>query len=341
MLRAVASNMKIAVDVMSGDHGPRPLLEGIVEAVRDYQAKVVAVGDPDQISEIIKDFPEEAKSIEIQSAREIINMEDSPSIAVRKKKDASVVVAANTVADNRTFGFFSPGNTGATLATAIQHLGRLKGVKRPALGVPLPRSDGGVTFMLDAGANVDCKPEWLVQFAIMGEVYAREILGVVNPKIGILSNGEEEKKGNEQTLAAHAKLKKLPYDFIGNIEGRDMFGMGRRVDVAVCDGFIGNIVLKSTEGVAGAIIQILKDGIMSSKIAKTGALFLKPTFKNLKKRMDYAEYGGVPLLGINGIVIIGHGSSNARAVRNAIRAGIHAANSDITAHIVENIKRYS
>ncbi len=333
--------MRFAVDVMSGDYGPEPVIQGIVQAIRELNCEILVVGDPKEVKPIVKQFPEESKKIEILASSDIIAMHDAPAIAVRKKKQASVVMAAQAVANQQAFGFFSPGNTGASLASAMQYLGRLKWVKRPALGVPLPKADGGVTFLIDAGANVDCKADWLVQFAVMGEVYTREILGIVNPKIGLLSNGEEDKKGNEQVQHTFSKMKKLPYDFIGNVEGRDLFGMGRRIDVAVCDGFVGNIVLKSSEGVAGSIIKLLKDGIMKSTIAKTGALLLKPTFQMLKKRMDYAEYGGVPLLGVNGVVIIGHGSSNARAVKNAIRVGFASVNNDINSHIVENLKRYT
>jgi glycerol-3-phosphate acyltransferase PlsX len=326
---------------MSGDHGPEEVLAGCVQAIKERDVSLLVIGDPPTIEAYLEHYPHERQNIEIVASADIITMKDTPAIAVRKKKNSSVVLAAQAVAAQKAFGFFSPGNTGATLAAAIQYMGRLKAVKRPALGIPFPRSDGGVTFLLDAGANVDSKPEWLVQFAVMGEVYSREILEVVNPKIGLLANGEEDSKGNAQVQSAFEKMKKLPYDFIGNVEGRDIYGIGRKVDVVVCDGFVGNIVLKSSEGVAGSIIKLIKDGVSQSRLAQTGALLLKPTFATLKKRMDYSEYGGVPLLGINGVVIVGHGSSKADAVKNAIRAGFEAANNDINSHIVENIKRYT
>lgn len=333
--------MKFAVDVMSGDHGPEPVVKGALDAIREFGAKLLLVGDPQKINSLIRHIPGLSEKLEILPSSEIIDMQESPALAVRKKKNSSVVLASKAVANKKAFGFFSPGNTGATLAAAIQNLGRLRGVKRPGLGVPFPRLDGGVTFMMDAGANVDCRPEWLAQFAIMGEVYMREVLGVVNPKVGILSNGEEDSKGNEQTMATFLRVQKLPYDFVGMVEGRDIFLGHKLVDVLVTDGFIGNIVLKTAEGVASLITTQLKDTIMASAVAKTASLFLKPVFQKLKKKMDYSEYGGVPLLGINGTVIIGHGSSNARAVRNAIWAGYESAQNDINAHIVENIKRYT
>jgi len=194
--------------------------------------------------------------------------------------------------------------------------------------------------LIDAGANVDSKPEYLVQFAIMGEVYAREILGIINPKLGLLSNGEEEGKGNELTSQTFPRFAKLPYDFTGNVEGKDLFGMGRPVDVVVCDGFTGNITLKSIEAAAKAIFSTLKDSIRESSLAKTGALLLKPAFQAVRSKMDYASYGGAPLLGVDGIAIIGHGSSSAWAVRNAIRVTLDFACNDVIMRLRENIRRF-
>lgn len=337
--------MKLAVDVMSGDFGPEPIVDGVIDAIKEFRISIIIVGDPDKIHPLLKKNPTYKrdnlkKNIEILSSKEIIYVEESPASAVRKKKNASVVLAAKKVGSNDAFGFFSPGNTGATLASSIQHLGRISGIKRPALGIPLPRFTGGVTLLIDGGANVDCKPEWLTQFAVMGEVYSREIFGVVNPKIGLLSNGEEDKKGNEQTLKAFSQIKKLPFDFVGNVEGRDLYGFGKQVDVVVTDGFIGNIVLKNTEGLGKAIFSMIKSGIAKSNFVKTGAFFLKSTLRNLIKKIDYTEYGGVPLLGVNGIVIIGHGSSNAKAVKNAIKAGYRALINNINPLIEENITRF-
>ena len=235
---------------------------------------------------------------------------------------------------------FSPGNTGASMAASLLYLGRINGVQRPPIAVPLPQESGTPLLLLDGGANVDCKPEYLAQFAVMGEIYAREIFGINEPKIGILSNGEEDKKGNALSLKTFELLKKIPFKFIGNVEGRDLYGSGREVNVVVCDGFIGNIILKATEGLAKSIFNILKNNISESSIAKTGALLLKPTLKAMKKRMDYAEYGGAILLGVNGTCIIGHGSSSSLAVKNAIRVVIECARTEVNIRIEENVIKY-
>jgi len=335
--------MWVAIDAMSGDHGVDPMVLGAVMAVREYGAKVILVGDSSEIEHELKKYSGKKikENIKTVHSTEVITMADSPSKAVKSKKDASVVIAARLVKEEKAVGFFSPGNTGASMAAAMLILGRLPGVKRPSIASPVPREDGKATVLIDSGANVDVKPLFLVQFAIMGEVYSREILGFINPKIGLLSNGEEDKKGNAQTQETLQRLKKLPYDFVGNIEGRDFFGTGKQVDVITCDGFIGNIALKTIEGTAKSIFATMKEGIMQSNLAKTGALLLKRTFKMIKNRMDYSTYGGAPLLGVNGIVIIGHGSSNARAVKNAIRVTLEFAKNNVNKHITENIKRYS
>ncbi len=333
--------MWVAVDTMSGDYGPEPAVHGAIQAVREHGASVILVGDPGIIEALLKRFPCDPSRVRIEPALEVITMDDSPSQAVRSRPNASVVVAARLVKEKHAVGFFSPGNTGATMASALLVLGRISGVDRPAIASPLPREDGRTTVLLDAGANVDCKAKWLVQFGIMGEVYAREIHGVVNPRIAMLSNGEEPKKGNSVTVEAHQKFAKLPYNFAGNVEGRDLYGGERAADVVVCDGFIGNIVLKATEGLARSIFNIMRYGIAGSQLATAGAFLLKPTLQEVKKRMDYAEYGGAPLLGVEGTCIIGHGSSNATAFKNAVRVVLEFARRDISAKIAENIKRYS
>lgn len=333
--------MWVAIDTMSGDHGPESCVHGAVQAIRDFDAHVLLVGQEQILEDLLKRNPCDKDRVEIVPADDVIAMDESPSRAVRNRQNASVVVAARLVNERKAVGFFSPGNTGATMASALLQLGRIKGVDRPPIASPLPREDGGVTVLLDAGANVDCKPDWLVQFAIMGEIYAREILGIKEPRLGLLSNGEEDKKGNEMTIKAHEKLRKLPYNFIGNVEGRDIYGGQRQADVVVTDGFTGNIVLKATEGLAGSIFNILRGQIAASGLAQAGAFLLKPTLADIKKRMDYAEYGGAPLLGVNGTCIIGHGGSNATAVKNAIRVVLEFARRDVNARIRENIKRYS
>lgn len=330
----------MAVDAMSGDYGPAPLVAGSVQAARELDAHVVLVGDEKLLQAELKRQGFEAEKIRIAHASDIITMDDAPAMAVRQKRDASVNVAAKLVAQKEALGFFSPGNTGASMAAALAHMGRLPGVKRPAIATPIPREDGTATVLLDSGANVDCKSEYLVQFAIMGEVYSREIMGIINPKIGLVSNGEEDTKGNELTCDALNRLKKLPYDFVGNIEGRDLYGTGKPVHVAVCDGFVGNVILKSIEGLAKTIFSSLKKNINASAIAQGGALLMKPAFVAVKNRMDYTSYGGAPLLGVDGLCMIGHGSSNARAVFNAIRVGLEFGQRNVTERIAENIKRF-
>ena len=298
--------MWVAVDAMSGDFGPAGLVEGSVDAVNQFGYSVVLVGDEEILSEELLKYEYDTSKIRVVHAPDVIGMNDSPSVAVRSMPDSSIVQSVKLVADRECVGMFSPGNTGASMAASLLYLGRISGVHRPPIAVPLPQEEGKPLLLLDGGANVDCKPEFLAQFALMGEIYAREIFGIAQPKIGILSNGEEDKKGNALSLKTFELLKKIPFKFIGNVEGRDLYGSGREVDVVVCDGFVGNIVLKATEGLSKSIFNILKNNITESSIAKTGALLLKPTLKAMKKRMDYAEYGGAILLGVNGTCIIGH-----------------------------------
>ena len=332
--------MWVAVDAMSGDFGPAGLVEGSVDAVNQFGYSVVLVGDEEILSEELLKYEYDTSKIRVVHAPEVVGMNDSPSVAVRSMPDSSIVQSVKLVADRECVGLFSPGNTGASMAASLLYLGRINGVHRPPIAVPLPQEEGKPLLLLDGGANVDCKPEYLAQFALMGEIYAREIFGVTEPKIGILSNGEEDKKGNALSLKTFEILKKMPIKFIGNVEGRDLYGSGREVDVVVCDGFVGNIVLKATEGLSKSIFNILKNNIAESSIAKTGALLLKPTLKAMRKRMDYAEYGGAILLGVNGTCIIGHGSSSALAVKNAIRVVIECARTEVNIRIEENLIKY-
>ncbi|MFN3604403.1 MAG: phosphate acyltransferase PlsX [Leptonema sp. (in: bacteria)] len=310
----------VAVDSMSGDLGPEPAIEGTVQAVKEWNIPVILVGKEEILREKLSKYKYDKDMILIENAEEVIGMEESPSKAVKTKTNASVVVCANLVKKGEAVGFFSPGNTGATMAASLFYMGRVLGVYRPCIASPIPREDGGTTILVDSGANVDSRPEWLVQFALMGDLYAREIFGISKPRIAILSNGEENHKGNVVSVQAAEKLQKLPINFIGNIEGRDLYGgTPRFADIVVCDGFVGNVVLKATEGLASTIFRILLKGIENSSLAKTGAFLLKPVLTEIKKRMDYTEYGGAPLLGVNGACVIGHGSSNAKAIKNAIR----------------------
>ncbi|RHX80710.1 phosphate acyltransferase PlsX [Leptospira yasudae] len=333
--------MWVAVDVMSGDYGPEKIIEGAVNAVNQDGANVVLVGKEEEIGEILLKFEYDTNKVRIQHASEIIDMNDSPSIAVRTLQDSSVVQATQLVADKTCVGMFSPGNTGATMASALLYLGRVPGVLRPPIAAPIPQENGPPMLLLDAGANVDCKPDYLAQFAVMGEIYSKLIFNISNPKVGILSNGEEDKKGNTVSLKAFEMIKKLPINFVGNVEGRDLYGSGKDVDVVVCDGFIGNIVLKATEGLSKSIFNVLRESIKQSSLAQTGALLLKPTFGAIKKRLDYAEYGGALLLGVDGICLIGHGSSNALAVQSAIRVVIECAQHQINDRIAADLKKYN
>jgi len=332
--------MWVAVDAMSGDLSPKEIVEGAVDAVNEFGYSVVLVGIEEILGELVLQYEYDVSKLRIVHAPDVIEMDESPSLAVKTKPESSVVQAIRLVANRECVGMFSPGNTGATMAAALMYLGRIEGVLRPPLAVPLPQEDGSPMLLLDVGANVDCKPEYLVQFAVMGVIYAREILKIPEPKVGILSNGEEDKKGNQVTHKTFEILKKLPIKFLGNVEGRDLYGGGRDVDVVVCDGFVGNIVLKATEGLVKSIFKILQDNITQSSLAMTGAVLLKPTLKAIKKRLDYAEYGGAILLGINGTCIVGHGSSSALATKNAIRVVVECARNDVDLRIAESIIKY-
>jgi glycerol-3-phosphate acyltransferase PlsX len=262
-------------------------------------------------------------------------MLDSPATVFRRKKDSSIRVANELVKSGEAVAVISAGHTGAAMAASLFILGPLEGIERPAIATMMPTVKG-TCVVLDVGANVDCKPSHLLQFAIMGEVFAKHLLRNPNPKVGLLSIGEEETKGNELTKEAFKLLTETSLNFIGNVEGRDVM-MGK-ADVIVCDGFIGNVVLKATEGVAGAIGAVLKDGIGTSILRKIGYFLMRPAFQKLKAKMDYAEYGGAPLLGINGISIISHGRSSDRAIKNAIRVAVEFAKGEVNRHIHEDIE---
>lgn len=332
--------MWIAVDTAGGDHGPEPIVHGAAMAVQEDKVKVILVGNGSVLENLSSKYRDVSGKIRIEHAPEVIDMKEAPAMAVRRKKDSSIMIATRLVKEGEAIGFFSPGNTGASMAAALTQLGRLPKIKRPVIVTPIPRHKVPPLVLVDGGANVDSSPEVLVQSAIMGEIYSREILGVINPRVGILSNGEEDNKGTDLTQKVFHSLKKLPIHFIGNVEGRDIFGEGKEVDVAVTDGFTGNIVIKTIEGAAKAIFNILKTNIKESPLAQTGALLLKPTLQAVKGQMDHSNYGGAPLLGVNGIVMIGHGSSNAWSVKNALRITKEFSKHQINRHITENIDQF-
>lgn len=326
--------MKIAVDAMGGDYAPEEIVNGAVLACRELGAEVILVGNEGKISNILKNQSVSGLKLEILNATEIIEMGDHPANAVKKKKDSSLVVANRLVKDGTAAAVISAGNTGAAMSASLLILGRIKGINRPAIASPMP-TNIGVSVLLDAGANADCDPVNLAQFAMMGSIYAEQVFGFAKPRVGLLSIGEEETKGNKLTVEAHQLIKQSGLNFIGNIEGRDVHH--GECEVIVCDGFVGNIVLKLSEGLAGALFGQIKTALTKNVVTTVGAILAKSAFKSLKARMDYTEYGGAPLLGLNGISIISHGSSNAKAIKNAIRAAIKAVNEDVIGKIAASL----
>ena len=332
--------MKIAVDAMGGDNSPTVVIAGAVEAAKSFKEEIILVGNESDIrSELNKFKNVQNLPIQIAHSEEVIAMDESPVDAFRKKPNSSIVKGIKLVADGKASGFFSAGNSGAINAAALMTLKRLEGVSRPGIAIAFPTLKKPCVI-IDVGANVDSKPRNLMQFAVMGSVYSTDILKIENPKVGLLSIGEESSKGNELTIETHKLLVKSGLNFIGNIEGRDI-GKGD-VDVIVCDGFVGNVVLKLSEGIADYLIQLIKEEMKKSPILlMTAALILKGVFKDIKKKIDYDEYGGAPLLGVNGICIIGHGSSNAKAIKNGIRVCIESVKNNIIQHLVTDILKVS
>ncbi len=329
--------MKIAVDAMGGDNAPHAIVAGAVQAARAFGVGIILVGIEQLICAELKKYPDaQSLPIEIRNATEVVDMLDSPSTVFRRKKDSSIRVANQLVKSGEAVAVISAGHTGAAMATSLFVLGPLEGVERPAIATYMPTIKG-TSIVLDVGANVDCKPNHLLQFAVMGEVFAKYSLKNLNPRVGILSIGEEETKGNELTKEAFKLLTETSLNFIGNVEGRDV--LTGKADVVVCDGFIGNVVLKVSEAVAETITSIIRENIGNNLVRKLGYLMMKPAFNILKRRLDYAEYGGAPLLGINGISIISHGRSSDRAIKNAIRVATDFANSEINKHIKADIEK--
>jgi len=309
--------MIIAVDAMGGDKAPAEIIKGVIDAVNELDIHVNLVGREDVILNELSAYKNYKKeNITITNADEVITGNDAPVTAIRKKKNSSMVVGLNLLKDRKVDAFLSAGNTGAFMAGCLLIVGRIKGTSRPALA-PLIPSKNGAFVLIDAGSNSECDPINLLQFAVMGGVYAEKVLGVSRPRIGLVNIGEEEEKGNQLVKEAYKVLKNSKLNFIGNIEGRDLFS--DKADVVVCDGFTGNVILKTIEGVSISIFDILKEEISKKFTSKLGALLMKSSFRSLKKRMDYTEHGGAPFLGIDGVCIKAHGSSNAKAIKNALR----------------------
>lgn len=326
--------MKIAVDAMGGDHAPGVVVEGAIMAAAAYDLSIILVGDNERVNAELKKHGCKDKRISVVHASQVVLMDESPAQAIRKKKDSSLKVCFDLVKAGTAGAVVSAGNSGAAMAAGMFLFKKIKGVDRPAIAVAVPTKKGPAV-VLDVGGNVDCKAVHLAQFAVMGSVYARCVLKIANPRVGLLSNGEEEAKGTDLTRETHAILKKSALNYIGYIEGRDIFHGD--VDVIVTDGFVGNVVLKLTEGLIEAFTSMLKDEIMASLPSKVGYMLAKGAFARLKKKVDYSEYGGAPLLGLNGVCIISHGRSNAKAMKNAICRAHEFATNKVNEHLAEQI----
>ena len=330
--------MKLALDAMGGDYAPQEIVLGGLDALNqyDFMEKLYLVGKRDAIEAVLKEAEKDRKidytKLEIVEANEVIEMDDHPATAYRRKKDASITVATRLVREGTADAVVSAGSTGGQMVAALFGLGRIKGVHRPAIGCIIPTYEGG-KLLVDSGANTNVDENNLVQFAQMGSIYMNCVMGMENPRVGLINNGSEETKGSELTQAVYQRLKEMPdLNFVGNLEGRDVpFG---RADVMTCDGFTGNVVLKTMEGMAKVIMEMLQEVVYASTRGKVGGMLLKPSLRNLKKKMDYAEYGGAPLLGVNGVSVVCHGSSKARAVFKAIEV----ANTCCESRFVEKIK---
>lgn len=318
--------MKIVVDAMGGDHAPAVVVDGAVQAARVLQAEIILVGQQAAVEAEMAKHDTAGLPLSIFHASQVIEMDEHPAAAVKAKKDSSMVVGMDLVKHGEADAFFTAGNSGGALAAALFRLGRIRGIQRPALSTVFPsQTPQGYCFFLDVGANADCKPEYLLQFAIMGSIYAERILGVPRPRVAIVSNGEEVGKGNQLVQETVPLLQASGLNFIGNAEGKDIpWGIA---DVIVTDGFTGNVIVKLAEGVASLIVDTLKAEIKSRVLSMAGGLLAKPAFDAIKRRLDYREYGGAPLLGVDGVVLVGHGRSDAYAIKNAIL---------LTARTVEN-----
>lgn len=326
----------MAIDVMGGDHAPHIPIAGALQAARQDRFRVLLVGDEDRIRRELSGAGTAGLDVRIVPAPETIGMDESPLLAVRRKKDSSIAVAARLIRDGEADGMVSAGNTGAVMATATLILRTIPGVDRPALMAVIPNLRG-LSVLLDVGANLELKPLHYLQFAGMGHLYSRLILGVETPRVGLLSIGEEESKGPEELREAARQLRDSGLNFIGNIEGKEIFNGG--ADVIVCNGFTGNLALKVMESTADMIAQFLRGEASGSWLTRLGFFLARPTFRKFRKRIDYAEYGGVPLLGIRGCVVIGHGRSSPRAIYNAIRVGADFVNNRVIERIQEEIPR--
>ncbi len=332
--------VRVALDAMGGDNAPGEIVAGAVQAARAYGIGVYLVGREEAISAELAKHDTRGLDLPIIHTDEVIEMDEHPANAVRRKKNASMTLALQQVRDGQALGAVSAGNSGAMMAASLFTLKRIRGVERPALGGVFPTKDG-VCLVIDMGANTDCKPEYLQQFALMGSLYMERIFNISSPRVGLLANGEEASKGNQQVIETHALLSSnaqtLGLNFIGNVEGRDI-PVGN-ADVVVCDGFVGNVVLKLSEGLAETLLGMLRAEMTSSLPRKLAAAVLRPGLRKVGRRLDYAEYGGVPLLGVNGSAIISHGRSNAKAIQNALRVARQTAETGVADAIAAGLAK--
>lgn len=327
--------VRVALDAMGGDRGPEVNVEGAVTAAREFGTAVILVGVEEELQRHLRQHETHGLPLIVRHAPEVVEMGESPLIALRRKKHSSIRIGLDLVKRGEADAFVSAGNTGAVMATAVVVLGPLPGVERPAIAVVVPTLTGHAV-LLDAGANVDSKARHLVQFAIMGNVYARDFLGLPRPRVGLLSIGEEESKGNELTREVFKELEdEASLNFIGNVEGRDVFN--GTSDVIVCDGFTGNVALKISESVLDAMFTLLREELGKDLRGKAGSLLLLPAFKRFKRRVDPSEFGGAPLLGVNGVCVISHGRSTGKAIKNAVRTAAECVASKVISHIREGI----
>ncbi|MFS0839392.1 phosphate acyltransferase PlsX [Paenibacillus sp. 1P03SA] len=326
--------MRIAIDAMGGDHAPAIVVEGALAAAKEWtDVELLLVGDSAKIEALLTERP---SNLRVIHASEIIEAEDEPVRAVRRKKDASMVVAGRLVKEGGADAMISAGNTGALMTTGLLVVGRVPGIERPALAPMIPTLDGNGVLALDLGANMDSSPENLLQYAIMGSIYRSKVHGMDRPRVGLLNIGTEAKKGNELTKAAYPLLEQAPVHFVGNVESRDI--LRAECDVIVCDGFAGNIMLKTLEGAASAIFSALKTEFTRTTLTKLAAAVLKPGLSAFKGKLDYTEHGAAPLLGLSGLVLKSHGSSDAKAIKNAVRQARTALQNDLVGAIATEIK---
>lgn len=327
--------MKIVVDAMGGDHAPGVVIDGSLAAVKEYDVEVILVGDKPKIEALLKKAKYTGSRISVEHASEAIQMCESAATSIRRKRNSSIVIGVNLVKEAKADAFFSAGNTGAVVCAGTLGLGLLPGIERPGIGIVTPTLKGN-SLIIDVGANIDPKPTQLLQYGIMADAYCKNILNKPSPSVGLLNIGEEEKKGTEFIRETYELLEKSKLNFVGNVEGRDLFS--GKCDIVICDGFVGNIALKVAESAAEAMQTFLKRHLLSNIWGKIGLIFMMPSLKRFKKELDYAEYGGALLLGVNGVVIIGHGRSNKKAIKNAIRVAKEEVERQVNARILEAIK---